>query len=81
MTICAVVALVVFWICIHPAVELAPTAFRFAAFVAAVMMLLRTPQLAVGCRTAGNSTLRIESAPGLGFARPDQANLTPPLRC
>jgi hypothetical protein len=39
--VCAFVALVVMWVCIHPGLDLAPTAFRFTAFVAAFMLLLR----------------------------------------
>jgi hypothetical protein len=41
-TICALVMLLVFAVCVHPAVDLSPTTFRYAAFAAAVLLLLRS---------------------------------------
>src|SRR3954471_18144219 len=41
IAICVFIACLVVWILVHPTVDLAPTAFRFAAFAGAVMLLLR----------------------------------------
>jgi hypothetical protein len=41
-TICALVMVLVFFICVHPAVDLSPTVFRYAAFMAAVLLILRS---------------------------------------
>jgi len=81
IAICAVVALVVCWICIHPGVDLAPTVFRFAAFVAAVMLWIRTPMPAASGRLASKTILRIESAFGLAFTPLRGLGATAPLRC
>jgi hypothetical protein len=38
---CVVVLLCVCWIVVHPAVDVAPSAFRFAVFAALTLFLLR----------------------------------------
>jgi hypothetical protein len=81
IAICAVVALVVCWICIHPGVDLAPTVFRFAAFVAAVMLWIRTPKPIAGGHLPRRTIFRIESAFGLVFAPLRGSSATAPLRC
>jgi hypothetical protein len=78
--VCAFVALVVMWVCIHPGLDLAPTAFRFTAFVAAFMLLLR-----FSFRFTGISVF-VLTGPGARFGFPDlpepeAQSLVLPLRC
>lgn len=81
IAICAVVALVVFWICIHPGVSLAPTVFRFAAFAAAVLLLVRTPVRVSGWKPAGSLIFGFESGLCLACAPFRIMPALAPLRC
>ena len=82
IALCVFLALIVLWVCVHPNVDLAPTAFRFTAFAAAVMILLRmcfrfTPPTLVlpfASRLMGDEPLAASGLECFAFAQT-------PLRC
>lgn len=82
-TICALVMLLVFLVCVHPDVDLSPTTFRYAAFAAAVMVLLRSAFrfMKVGTTLASSAFFRGALVPAWNSISVASPASPLPLRC